>query len=78
MAITDTQEVETLIENLVDHFSNQMLGLFDEVPERFVGQTREDWQAQCNEAHHQLLTRVINQVDIVELMLINDHFFSKD
>ena len=78
MAITDTQEVETLIENLVDHFSNQMLELFDEVPERFVGQAREVWQAQCNEAHHQLLTRVINQVDIVELMLINDHFFSKD
>ena len=77
MAITDTKEVETLIENLVDHFSNQMLGLFDEVPERFVGQTREVWQAQCNEAHHQLLTRVINQVDIVELMLINDDFFSK-
>jgi len=78
MAITDTEEIESLIEDLVDHFSNQMLELFNEVPERFVGQTRQGWQTQCNDAHHQLLTRINNQIDVVEHMLINDGFFSKD
>ena len=76
MSISDTKAVEELVEQVTDHFDSQMRKLFEEVPERFKGQTASMWNAQCSNASLDLMTQIHALIEEMELKLVarNEYF----
>ena len=70
MSISDTVQMEELVEQVTDHFDTQMRKLFEEVPERFEGQTVTMWNAQCSNASMDLMTQIHTLIEQMELKLV--------
>ncbi len=70
MSISDTIQMEDLVEQVTDHFDAEMRKLFQEVPERFGGQTEAMWNAQCSNASMDLMTQIHAVIELFELKLV--------
>ena len=70
MSISDTIQMEDLVEQVTDHFDAEMRKLFQEVPERFEGQTEAMWNAQCSNASMDLMTQIHGVIELFELKLV--------
>tara|TARA_B100000242_G_C42822460_1_gene382191 strand:- start:268 stop:492 length:225 start_codon:yes stop_codon:yes gene_type:complete len=62
--------MEHLVEEVTDHFDAEMRKLFQEVPERFEGQTEAMWNAQCSNASMDLMTQIHGVIELFELKLV--------
>lgn len=69
MSISDTMQMEDLVEKVTDHFESQMRKLYQEIPERFEGQTQSLWNAQCTNASMDLMTQMHKVIELMELKL---------
>ena len=70
MSISETIRMEHLVEEVTDHFDAEMRKLFQEVPERFEGQTEAMWNAQCSNASMDLMTDIHMLIEQIELKLV--------
>ena len=70
MSISETVPMEHLVEVVADHFDAEMRKLFQEVPERFEGQTEAMWNAQCSNASMDLMTQIHAVIELFELKLV--------
>ena len=70
MSISETIRMEHLVEEVTDHFDAEMRKLFQEVPERFEGQTEAMWNAQCSNASMDLMTQIHGVIELFELKLV--------
>ena len=70
MSISETMQMEDLVEQVTDHFDSQMRKLYQEVPERFEGQTQSLWNAQCSNASMDLMTQIHTLIEQMELKLV--------
>ena len=70
MSISETIRMEYLVEEVTDHFDAEMRKLFQEVPERFEGQTQSMWNAQCSNASMDLMTDIHMLIEKIELKLV--------
>ena len=70
MSISETIRMEHLVEEVTDHFDAEMRKLFQEVPERFEGQTEAMWNTQCSNASMDLMTQIHGVIELFELKLV--------
>ena len=76
MSITDMNEMENLIGEVVDCFEEKMKVLFEETPEMFEGRsTEQEWSSQVTNCGLDLVTAIDQLVEKFEVKLHNGEYY---
>ena len=78
MSITDMNEMENLIGEVVDCFEEKMKALFEEEPEMFEGRsTEQEWSSQVTNCGLDLVTAIDQLVEKFEVKLHNGEYLDE-
>jgi len=78
MSITDMNEMENLIGEVVDCFEEKMKVLFEEEPEMFKGRsTEQEWRSQVTNCGLDLVTAIDRLVEKYEMKLHDGEYLEE-
>jgi hypothetical protein len=75
MSISDTISIENHVDELVAEFRDEMIQLFDEMPDIFEGRnTKLGWHAECKSASIELVEELNKAIEKIEARLHNGEY----
>ena len=78
MSITDMNEMENLIGEVVDCFEEKMKALYEEAPEIFEGRsTEQEWSSQVTNCGLDLVAAIDELVEKFEVKLHNGEYLQE-